>query len=215
MSSAAESSSTASAEWEGPPPFDERTHSGSYTNADYGFSFEYPTHFEPLGEPHWPVYRLRNARIINGMLEHDQQDALFALSARDREIPSEFGMTVAVYPLEGYSYVNIYDDEYLYDAQTKTWTRVMANQPYRPRIRTFNGLTMYEFAFGDAGHSERTFAILNPAKNIVIELSTGGCLGCIRGAEGFGDMPQEQYDELGRHADADTELILKSFGWIE
>ncbi len=215
MSEPAASSSSSSEEFQGPPPMDQTSHSGTFLNTEFGFSLEYPTHFEPLGTPHWPVYRLHNARIVNNTLEHDQQPALFARSARDREVPSEFSMALAIYPLEGYSYVNIYDDEYVYNLQNNTWTKAMANEPFTPKTRTYNGLTMYEFTFGDAGHFEHTFAILNPSKNIVIEISAGGCLGCVRGTDSFEDHPQEFYDAMDQHANADTELILESFRWIE
>lgn len=197
------------------PPFDKGSHSGAYVNTELGFSLKYPTHFEPLGKPLWDVYRQYNSRVVDGMLEHDKQYALFALSARDREIPSEFGMTIAVYPMDDYSYVNIYDDEYLYDTDSGTWKKVMADESYKPVTRTYNGLTMYSFAFGDAGHSERTFVVFNKDKKIAVELTTGGCIGCIRGTDGFGDLPQEEYDLLQRHADADTDLILNSFRWID
>lgn len=212
---AASSSSTADEQPTEPPPLDQTSHSGSYTNAAYGFSLMYPTHFEPLQKPYWRVYRYHNSRVENNILKNDEADALFALSARDRELPGDLKTTVAVYPLKGYSYVNIYDDEYLYNADTGTWSRVMAQNSFEPKSRSYNGITMYEFTFGDAGYFERTFAILQPEKNIVVEISIGGCLGCIPGSDGFEGLPQEQYDSMQKHADTDTETILRSFRWMD
>lgn len=212
---ASSSSSTMPTVPDADPPFDMTSHSGTYLNADYGFMLSYPTHFEPLQTPGSSIQRSYHSRIEDNTLMTDQQEALSGLVARDREVPSDIGMTVAVYPLEGYSFVNIYDDEYLYDAKTGTWSMAMAKKPFTPQSRTYAGLKIYEFGFGDAGHSSKIFAILNPAEGVAVEITIGGCLGCIRGGDSFENVPQEQYDALGRHVEADTELVLRSFRWVD
>lgn len=191
------------------------THSGTYINTQYGFSLNYPMHFEPLLPLPTPGTKASNMRIVDNTVEYDEQHALFSVGARDREVAGDFRMSVDVYPLDTYSFVNIYDDEYVYDSAKDTWSTRMGQTAFNAQSRTYKDIKMYLFGFGDAGYAVSTYAIPMPKKNVMVEVNLGGCMGCIEGTDGFEGQSQEWYDAASAHQEADTKLILESFKRVD
>ncbi len=147
----------------------------------------------------------------NSIAFHDEIPSLLTLMARDREVKSEFSILINVYPLDTYSFANIYDDEYVYEASTKTWRAKMQNIPYQPATKKVGALTAYQFGFGDAGYASKIYAFPSALRNIMIELNIGSCISC-----GFpSNTTQKTYDAASAHITKETEEILQGFTLLQ
>lgn len=184
-----------------------------YTNEEYDFTLQYPAHYDQLAPQADPFPRQYGMYIEDDVVMYEGEEyPLLSLASTDQEIPSELSFYVEVFPLQNFSYVNIYDDEYLYDAQADSWQKAMADVPVSPTKRTVGNAASYMFVFGDAGNHAQSFVIPHTEKDVIIKLTFGGCLGCI---EGEMEISEERYAELQDHANADMEQILQSFKLME
>jgi len=163
--------------------FDRTEHDGTYTNAEYGFSLTYPTHFEPLKPrevPYKPFkyYGMFYDEKKNGIEYKGTINPVMFLNAYDRDIKAIFSFRIEAYPLEGYTEVVMDDDEYAYDAENDTWLGLTRKGTLRSKTRMIGGKKAYEFGFGDAGWTSMMYAVPLPEKGVMLELSMGGCPGC-------------------------------------
>lgn len=182
----------------------------TYDNAEYGVSFDYPAHFGELhagAEAYGKNYGLRiedNSWVYEG-----QMMPLLSLQGDNVDPTFSHSLHVEAYPLDGYSRVMMYDDEYNYDAQTKTWTTSLGGETKAPESMMIGGRTAYLFPFGDAGSAAMTYAIPLEEKGVVIELTYSSCVACLVGGS---DMTDDQtfIDANAMHAAVEQQQIVDS-----
>ncbi len=182
---------------------------GVFTSEEYGFSVRLPADFEPI-HPSETVPVLRQHRYIedNEYKYKDEMPALGSWSATNVGISAEFGVSIDVFPLDKYSYDDIYRDEYFYDPSKDVWHAYSTNALFEPPIETIGGKKAYRFAFGDAGWFASTYAIPLPEKNVMLTLTFGSCAGCFNGGDLTNEEPQSVYDASAAEIEAQTEETL-------
>lgn len=182
----------------------------TYHNAEYGVSFDYPAHF---GELHasTEVYGKNYGLHIedNSWVYEGQMTPLLSLQGDNIDPTFSHSLHVEAYPLDGYSRVMMYDDEYNYDAETKTWTTSLGGETKAPESMMIGGRTAYLFPFGDAGHSSVTYAIPLEEKGVVIELTYSSCVACLIGGSDMTDN-QALIDANAMHAATEQQAIVSS-----
>jgi hypothetical protein len=186
----------------------------TYDNAEYGMSFRYPAHFGELhagAEAYGKNYGLRiedNSWVYEG-----QMMPLLSLQGENIDPTFSHSLHVESFPLQGYSRVMMYDDEYNYDAATKTWTTSLGGETKTPETVMMGGRTAYLFPFGDAGSAAMTYAIPLEEKGVVIELTYSSCVACLVGGS---DMTEDQalIDENAMHAAVEQQQIVDSVEFL-
>lgn len=182
----------------------------TYDNVEYGMSFQYPAHFGELhaeAEAYGKNYGLRiedNSWVYEG-----QMMPLLSLQGENIDPTFSHALHVEAYPLDGYSRVMMYDDEYNYDADTQTWTTSLGGETKTPESTKIGGRTAYLFPFGDAGSASMTYAIPLEEKGVVIELTYSTCVACLVGGS---DMTEDQavIDTNAMHAATEQQSIVGS-----
>lgn len=193
------------------------THSGSYVNAEYGFSLEYPTHFQAIREIE-PALKNQGAYVEESVLKFKELNpALRSFGSRDMDINAAFSLEVSAYPLQGYSQDQIYDPEYeyVYDAATDSWKGVVTGSPFQPETQMIGGKKAYVFGFGDSGLMSQTYAVPLPEKNVVLEFVISSCVACTDESE---DSLSDNYvliDANTAHVEKEREEILNGIRFVD
>ncbi len=182
----------------------------TYDNAEYGMTFQYPAHFGELhagAEAYGKNYGLRiedNSWVYEG-----QMMPLLSLQGENIDPTFSHSLHVEAFPLQGYSRVLMYDDEYNYDSTTKTWTTSLGGEEKSLESMTIGGRTAYLFPFGDAGSAAMTYAIPLEEKGVVVELTYSSCVACLVGGS---DMTEDltAIDANVMHAAVEQQQIVDS-----
>lgn len=188
----------------------------TYTNDGYGFSVVLPSHFEAL-KGTAPQKNKYGAYIKDNALQFEgATDAIMSLESVDTVIKASFGFYVNVFPAKGYNRIELYDSpnyEYLYDAETDTWTSATTKEKIEFESRMIGGRKAYEMGFGDAGQSVTTYAVPLPEKDVVIEFIFGSCVACTSESPNGLSEDQALIDANAAHVEKETEEILKGIAF--
>lgn len=180
-----------------------------YENDEYGVGFLYPEHFGEFSfaEAYGKNYGLHIAD--NAWTYEGQIEPLLSLQAVNADPTFSHSLHLEAFPLQGYSRVLMYDDEYNFDAATKTWTTSLGGENKAPETTTIGGRTAYLFPFGDAGSSAMTYAIPLEEKGVMLELTFSMCVACLATETEMTD-DESLIQANGVHAEADWQSILGS-----
>lgn len=182
----------------------------TYENAEYGVSFHYPSHFGELHAGAEAFGKNAGLRIEDGAWTYDKQVfPLLSLQGENIDPTFSHALHVEAFPLEGYSRVLMYDDEYNYDPATGTWTTTIGGVQKELKRATIGGRTAYEFPFGDAGSSAITFAIPLHEKGVVLEITFSACVACLVGGTDMTD-DQAAIDANVEHLAEEQRMMLES-----
>lgn len=187
----------------------------AYENAEYGVSFGYPAHFGELHAGAEAYGKNHGLRIEdNSWVYEGQMMPLLSLQGDNIDPTFSHSLHLEAYPLDGYSRVMMYDDEYNYDAATETWTTSLGGERKSPEATRIGGRTAYLFPFGDAGSAAMTYAIPLEEKGVVIELTYSSCVACLVGGS---DMTDDQalIDANAMHAAVEQQAIVDSVRFTE